>query len=136
MENKLKIYYAVNLLMESENHLLNEINDKIIPKFGEMIPWFGTGPVKDIRTIYNTDRKAVESADLIIAEVSYPSHGVGMEIMHAIHIGKPIIAIAQAGKKVSRMVLGIDYEKFQSYFYTDLTDLENYLGKTIPLTIK
>jgi len=136
MTNNLKIYYAVNLLMESENSLLNEIKDKVIPKFGRLIPWFGTGPVDDMKILYNFDIQSVEAADLIVAEVSYPSHGVGMEIMHAIHIRKPIIAIAQTEKKVSRMVLGIDYEKFQFYFYTDLSDLENYLRKTIPFIIK
>lgn len=133
-KNNLKIYYAVNLLMESENSLLNQIKDTIIPQFGELIPWYGTGPADDVRDIYRYDKAAVEKSDLIIAEVSYPSHGVGMEIMHAIHLGKPIIAIAQEGKKVSRMVLGIDYEKFEFFWYKNLEDLEETLAEAISLT--
>jgi nucleoside 2-deoxyribosyltransferase len=121
---KPKVYYAVNLIMESDNPHLIKINKEILPKYAEIIPWFGTGPVDDMRTLYNMDIKAVESADLIIAEVSYPSHGVGMEVMHAVHCGKPVLAIAQEGKMVSRMLRGIDYEKFRFNWYKDYEDLE------------
>jgi nucleoside 2-deoxyribosyltransferase len=124
---KPKVYYAVNLIMESENPHLVKINKEILPKYAEIIPWFGTGPVDDMRTLYNMDIKAVESADLIIAEVSYPSHGVGMEVMHAVHVGKPILAIALEGKIVSRMLRGIDYKKFQFEWYKDYGDLERLL---------
>lgn len=93
--------------------------------------WYGTGPVDDMRIIYNFDIKAVESADIIVAEVSYPSHGVGMEIMHAIHIGKPLIIIAKEGQRVSRMVQGIDYEKYTFIWYRDLEELKSKLEKVI-----
>ncbi len=129
--HKLKIYYSVNIISDIEDSFLKQIKDELLPQFGEIIPWFGTGPVDDMRTLYNYDKKSVESADIIVAEVSYPSHGVGMEIMHAIHIGKPIIAIAQEDKKVSRMVLGIDYNKFTCIRYTDLEDLKQQLKKAI-----
>jgi len=118
-------------MMESGNPLLNQIKDTVIPKFGELIPWYGTGPVDDVRDIYRYDRAAVEKSDLIIAEVSYPSHGVGMELMHAIYLGKPIIAIAQEGKKVSRMVQGVDYERFEFLWYKNLEDLEAKLTEKL-----
>jgi nucleoside 2-deoxyribosyltransferase len=124
---KPKVYFAVNLIMESENPHLIKINKEILPKYADIIPWFGTGPVDDMRTLYNMDIKAVESADIVIAEVSYPSHGVGMEVMHAIHIGKPVLAIALKGQIVSRMLRGIDYDKFQFKWYKDFPDLENIL---------
>lgn len=127
--NNLKLYYAVNLLMESENPLLNQIKDELIPKYGKLIPWFGVGPTNDMREVFRMDKAAVESADIIIAEVSYPSHGVGMEVMHAVNLRKPILAIAQEGKKVSRMIQGIDFEGFQFSWYKDLEDLDSILNK-------
>lgn len=124
---KPKVYYAVNLIMESENPHLIKINKEVLPKYADIIPWFGTGPVDDMRTLYNMDIKAVESADIVIAEVSYPSHGVGMEVMHAVHVGKPVLAIALEGQIVSRMLRGIDYDKFQFKWYKNLDDLEYQL---------
>ncbi len=41
--------------------------------------------------IYKRDVEEVRKSDFIIAEVSYPSHGVGMEIMLAIELEKPLI---------------------------------------------
>lgn len=113
--------------MESENPHLIKINKEVLPKYADIIPWFGTGPVDDMRTLYNMDIKAVESADIVIAEVSYPSHGVGMEVMHAVHVGKPVLAIALEGQIVSRMLRGIDYDKFQFKWYKNLDDLEYQL---------
>lgn len=129
--NKLKIYYSVNIISDIEDPILNQIKDNLLPQFGEIIPWFGTGPVDDVREIYRYDKGALESSDVVIAEVSYPSHGVGMELMHAIHTGKPIIALAKEGQKVSRMVLGIDYEKFTFIWYRDLEELKPELTQAI-----
>jgi hypothetical protein len=43
------------------------------------------------RLCYLWDREFVRQADLITAEVSYPSLGVGIELQTAASIGKPII---------------------------------------------
>lgn len=128
---KIKIYYAVTLVSEIKDPILDKINKQLLPKFGEIIPWFGTSPVDDMRTLFNFDKKAVESSDIVVAEVSYPSHGVGMEIMHAIHIKKPVVAIAMEDKIVSRMVQGVDYDKFQFIRYKNLEDLEKKLARLI-----
>jgi nucleoside 2-deoxyribosyltransferase len=42
----------------------------------------------------------------LIAEVSIPSHGVGYEIGFALGIGKPVLALYQQGRKVSKMISG------------------------------
>ncbi|MFW5702843.1 MAG: hypothetical protein ACOCXP_02655 [Candidatus Dojkabacteria bacterium] len=131
----MKIYYGVNLLAsfvqgKSLGGDLAKIKDEILPQFGEVIEWFGTGEVEDMREIYNYDRGCVEKSDVMIAEVSNPSHGVGMEIMYAITLGKPLVAIAHADAHVSRMVQGIDYERFVFMRYEDFADLEVKLGES------
>jgi hypothetical protein len=52
------------------------------------------------------DRKAVSSASIVIAYVGFPSLGVGHEIEMAHHMMKPVILLAEAERKVSRLTLG------------------------------
>jgi nucleoside 2-deoxyribosyltransferase len=42
----------------------------------------------------------------LIAEVSVPSHGVGYEIGFALGLRKPVLALYQEGRKVSKMISG------------------------------
>jgi len=46
------------------------------------------------------------ACDILIAEVSVPSHGVGYEIGFALGIGKPVLALYQDDLKVSKMISG------------------------------
>jgi len=59
--------------------------------------------------IYRRDVKQVRICDLLIAEVSSPSLGVGMEIMLAIELMKPVLMFLQSNSnRISKMVLGAD----------------------------
>jgi len=58
------------------------------------------------REVYDRDVDWIAGADLLIAEVSVPSHGVGYEIGHALGLGKPVLCLAQDGRKVSKMITG------------------------------
>lgn len=49
----------------------------------------------------------LEQADCLVAEVSTPSHGVGIEVMVALSAGKPVLAIAHAEARVSRLLSGL-----------------------------
>ena len=57
--------------------------------------------------IYRRDVEHVRKADFVIAEISSPSHGVGMEIMLAIEMEKPLLLFhhENAGR-ISKMVTG------------------------------
>lgn len=57
--------------------------------------------------IVEFDVDHVSEADLLIAYVGVPSLGVGMEIMLAYEQQKPVIAVYEKGRAVSRMVLGV-----------------------------
>ncbi len=59
--------------------------------------------------IYRRDVEHVRMCDLLIAEVSSPSLGVGMEIMLAIELMKPVLMFLQSNsERVSKMVLGAE----------------------------
>lgn len=56
--------------------------------------------------VYERDVAWIRACDVVIAEVSVPSHGVGYEIGFALGIGKPVLALFQEGCKVSKMITG------------------------------
>lgn len=56
--------------------------------------------------VYERDTAWVRACDAMIAEVSTPSHGVGFEIAYALDRRKPVLCLARAGVKVSKMITG------------------------------
>jgi nucleoside 2-deoxyribosyltransferase len=56
--------------------------------------------------VYSRDVAWIRACDVLIAEVSVPSHGVGYEIGFALGIEKPVLALYQEGRKVSKMISG------------------------------
>jgi hypothetical protein len=73
--------------------------------------------------VYRRDVDWVLQSDLVVAEVSTPSHGVGYELAVAEFHEKPIFCCYQRDKKVSKMILGNDYPFLQIYAYRDGRDL-------------
>ena len=62
--------------------------------------------VIDPSEVFARDVAWIRSCDVLIAEVSVPSHGVGYEIGFALGLGKPVLALYQEGRKVSKMISG------------------------------
>jgi nucleoside 2-deoxyribosyltransferase len=57
--------------------------------------------------IFKRDVAWLEEADVVVAEVTGPSLGVGYEIGVAETLGKPILCLyEETGKKISAMILG------------------------------
>ncbi|HSJ90108.1 MAG TPA: nucleoside 2-deoxyribosyltransferase [Anaerolineales bacterium] len=56
--------------------------------------------------VYTRDVTWIHASDALIAEVSAPSHGVGYEIGYALGLGKPVLALFEQGRKVSKMITG------------------------------
>jgi nucleoside 2-deoxyribosyltransferase len=71
------------------------------------------------REVYDRDVQWIAAADLLIAEVSVPSHGVGYEIGHALGLGKPVLCLAQQGRSVSKMITGNPHPGLQMRTYRD-----------------
>jgi nucleoside 2-deoxyribosyltransferase len=59
------------------------------------------------REVFERDVKGVKESDILVAEISEPSHGVGMEIMLAYMQRKKIVCTFIKGSAVSRMIRGL-----------------------------
>ena len=71
--------------------------------------------VVDAVTVYRRDIEWIDEADVVVAEVSTPSHGVGYEIAYAVTKNKPVLCLAREGVKVSKMITGNDRVRFERY---------------------
>ena len=76
----------------------------------------------DPLTVYARDVDWIRASDVLIAEVSVPSHGVGYEIAFALRLGKPVLCVYQTGRKVSKMITGNPDTNLQVQAYQDSTE--------------
>lgn len=67
------------------------------------------------RDVYERDVKWIRECDVLIAEVGVPSHGVGYEIGYALNEGKPVLCLAQEGRRVSKMITGNSNLEMRTY---------------------
>jgi 2'-deoxynucleoside 5'-phosphate N-hydrolase len=56
--------------------------------------------------VFTRDIEWIRAADVLVAEVSVPSHGVGYEIGYALGLGKPVLACHRQDRAVSKMISG------------------------------
>lgn len=80
------------------------------------------GPETDIdpKALYTRDTQWIEQCDVLIAEVSTPSHGVGYEISYALERGKPVLCVWRKGIRVSKMITGNTAPGFSTAEYADI----------------
>jgi nucleoside 2-deoxyribosyltransferase len=70
--------------------------------------------------VYSRDIEWVDDCDVVIAEVSTPSHGVGYEIAYALSNEK--------GKRISKMLLGNHQTGFTIHVYSDYSECLNIIN--------
>jgi len=82
----------------------------------DLLTSMGEGSLSDIE-IHDRDLSWIKASDIIIAEVSTPSLGVGYEIGMAINLQKPVVCLfnASIGNKLSAMINGADTVKVFEY---------------------
>ena len=129
----MKIYFAFSIRgAKRDENLIKELYEfltkkgyivttefNIIPKYSENI-------FSD-RDIFERDIKALESSDILIADVSSPSLGVGYEIAYAICKNIKVIAFVKEGVNLSAMING--NPEISLIRYNNLDDLKNKLNK-------
>ena len=64
----------------------------------------------------------VAGCEALVAEVSTPSHGVGVEVAAALSDGKPVLLTYRRGATVSRLLLGLP--GVEAFAYADVGDVE------------
>ena len=82
--------------------------------------------LKDDAAIYTRDRAWLDQADLMIAEISAPSLGVGYEIAYALHVRRiPVLALrhARIGRS-SAMVEGNQSPGLTLWTYEDAVQMQ------------
>ena len=82
---------------------------------------------EDPYDIYLRDITWIKESDLVVAEVSTPSHGVGYEIGYALELNKPVLCLYQQGIVVSKMILGNRHPLLTVFSYADWEEAEEYL---------
>lgn len=67
--------------------------------------------------IYERDVAWLAEADVVVAEVTVPSHGVGYEIGRAEALGKPVLCLHRtgAGRRLSAMLAGNSALRCEAY---------------------
>jgi len=83
------------------------------------------------KDVYERDVKWIRECDVLIAEVGIPSHGVGYEIAYALNAGKPVLCLAQEGRRVSKMITGNSALEMKTYstFEDAISLVRQFLSK-------
>ncbi|MCK4490904.1 MAG: nucleoside 2-deoxyribosyltransferase, partial [Anaerolineales bacterium] len=84
---------------------------------------------EDPSDIYYRDVSWIEESDLLIAEVSTPSHGVGYEIGYALDLNKPVLCLYRQQVVISKMILGNPHPLLTVLSYKDLNEAEKLIRK-------
>ncbi|MBO7718359.1 hypothetical protein J6S37_02600 [Candidatus Saccharibacteria bacterium] len=116
MNSKRKIYLAHSTDMDYVNELYKPLEDSDISLRYDIIL-----PHKASNTISNT-REDYSKVDIVIAECSKPSTGVGIELGWFYDDGKPIYCFIKSGLKLSNAALSIAKEVIE---YKDGEDFVN-----------
>jgi 2'-deoxynucleoside 5'-phosphate N-hydrolase len=115
----MKVYLSVPMIA---NRALPraQLMAKAIEDSGHVVtsPWV-LGPIEgsDGRSVdvFQRDKDATEGSDVLVADVTDPSIGVGMEIMAAYKAKRRIIIVAKKGKVTSRMLTHMDRKELVEY---------------------
>ena len=120
---------------------VRRVNARALEEDGHQIPTAGlvSSQVKnqegelDPHDVYKRDTAWIRDSDLLIAEVTTPSHGVGYEIGFALKLRKQVLCLYQKGKPISKMITGNPDPKLTTFAYTDVQEAlhfsRNYLKK-------
>lgn len=119
----MNIYISHSRGFDFQNALYKPIRESALEKEHTFIlPHEGTRECFDSRTLFHT------GCDLVIAEVTYPSTGLGIELGWANMRNIPIVCLSQKGASTSRslpLVAKVSYE------YSGTEELLSLIEKAI-----
>lgn len=122
----MNIYFACSITGGRQDELIYQRLVAALQEYGhhvptailaspEVMPLEGLEVPEDV---YSRDVSWISGCDLLLAEVSTPSHGVGYEIGYALSQGKKVLCLHRQGVNVSKMILGNPDPKLTVRSYT------------------
>ena len=126
-----KVYFACSIRGGGDTSLYQAIVDAIKHAGGEVLSEvfvhdainYGGSPLP-ADEIYKRDIQMIHDADVMIAEVTNPSLGVGYELAYAEKLGRPILCLFNitSEKKLSAMVAGNNYNTIEYTHPDEITE--------------
>ena len=133
----MRIYFAGSIRGGPADRDFYTLLVKKLQQYGvvltEHVPTTGANETQlSDREIHDRDLAWLESCDVLVAEVTAPSHGVGYEIGRAVEMDKRIICLREKGKgRISAMIGGCNAIEVIEYDRTTIdTLLEQCLKDT------
>ena len=117
-----QIYFDIITDLQKYGMVLTEhVSDKNLSALGEQ--------TVTVQYIYGRDMAWLKECDVVVAEVTTPSLGVGYEIGQGEAFGKPIVCLYREieGKSLSAMISG--HPTFLVYKYKTLDEVRDILKK-------
>lgn len=124
----MKIYFSGSITGGREHLAYYEIIISELKKYGEVLSEFVGdktlssygSPGMTPQEIYVRDIEMIEVCDILVADITTPSTGVGYEIAYAEKLQKPVFCLYQTSdtQKPSSMITGNDYCRVFSYTST------------------
>lgn len=118
------IYQSIVSALQEDGH---EIPTALLAAPGVMVLEGIVDPIE----VYQRDVNWIEASDLLVAEVSTPSHGVGYEIGYALGRGVPVLCLFRQGVNVSKMILGNRDRNLHLYAYRNEDEAIDFLREHI-----
>jgi nucleoside 2-deoxyribosyltransferase len=136
----MKIYFACAIVGgRSDEPIYQQLVDALLAD-GHEVPtalnataaWQHVEGSSDPLEVYRRDTAWIDECQILIAEVSTPSHGVGYEISYALDRAKPVLCLYRRGARVSKMLTGNTMAGFTISEYGDLAEalsiMRNFIG--------
>jgi nucleoside 2-deoxyribosyltransferase len=110
----MNIYFACSITGGREFESIFQLMVKTMLADGHSVPTahLANPDVRELemviapQDVYARDIAWISDADVLVAEVSTPSHGVGYEIGFALGLGKPVLVCHLRDRKISKMISG------------------------------
>jgi len=138
MKNMKRVYLSIPIIANRNLEIAKIIAEIIENEGYEIISkWVLEEDLKintSPKDILKRDIESVLKSDMLIAEVSNPSHGVGMEVAIAFLSGKKIILIKNKNSKISYMLQGIPDKEIIEY--TSKEDIKEKLSEKLKILKK
>ena len=136
----LKVYFAAPMLGDRSNLEDNRKIASALKAMGyEILTEWVLEEVLDIergatpKEIFERDIEILDKCDVLLADVSYPSLGVGFEIAYALLKGKKVVAYCREDRlnRTSALIRGVTWSNFTLVTYRSVEELVAKISKVI-----